>query len=139
MEGKLTGSNRKILGKDVIGYYFGTADTLSRNKFCTMYGWIFDDWNPTTVASEVYRYINMYELLFSAPHGSTIDYKEENEKIIPVLNDNVIFNQVIKEFQETALELCKVAIKYNDYMDIINPVVATEQYRKFLEEKTKMI
>ena len=124
----------KILGKDVIGYYFGTADTLSRNKFCTMYGWIFDDWNPTTVASEVYRYINMYELLFSAPHGSTIDYKEENEKIIPVLNDNVIFNQVIKEFQETALELCKVAIKYNDYMDIINPVVATEQYRKFLEE-----
>ena len=34
----------KILGKDVIGYYFGTADTLSRNKFCTMYGWIFDDW-----------------------------------------------------------------------------------------------
>ena len=76
----------------------------------------------------------MYELLFSAPHGSTIDYKEENEKIIPVLNDNVIFNQVIKEFQETALELCKVAIKYNDYMDIINPVVATEQYRKFLEE-----
>ena len=127
----------KILGKDVIGYYFGTADTLSRNKFCTMYGWIFDDWNPTTVASEVYRYINMYELLFSAPHGSTIDYKEENEKIIPVLNDNVIFNQVIKEFQETALELCKVAIKYNDYMDIINPVVATEQYRKFLEEKNE--
>lgn len=127
----------KILGKDVIGYYFGTADTLSRNKFCTMYGWIFDDWNPTTVASEVYRYINMYELLFSAPHGSTIDYKEENERIIPVLNDNVIFNQVIKEFQETALELCKVAIKYNDYMDIINPVVATEQYRKFLEEKNE--
>ena len=127
----------KILGKDVIGYYFGTADTLSRNKFCTMYGWIFDDWNPTTVASEVYRYINMYELLFSAPHGSTIDYKEENEKIIPVLNDNVIFNQVIKEFQETALELCKVAIKYNDYMDIINPAVATEQYRKFLEEKNE--
>ena len=127
----------KILGKDVIGYYFGTADTLSRNKFCTMYGWIFDDWNPTTVASEVYRYINMYELLFSAPHGSTIEYKEENEKIIPVLNDNVIFNQVIKEFQETALELCKVAIKYNDYMDIINPVVATEQYRKFLEEKNE--
>ena len=127
----------KILGKDVIGYYFGTADTLSRNKFCTMYGWIFDDWNPTTVASEVYRYINMYELLFSAPHGSTIDYKEENEKIIPVLNDNVIFNQVIKEFQETALELCKVAIKYNDYMDIINPVVVTEQYRKFLEEKNE--
>lgn len=127
----------KILGKDVIGYYFGTADTLSRNKFCTMYGWIFDDWNPTTVASEVYRYINMYELLFSAPHGSTIDYKEENEKIIPVLNDNVIFNQVIKEFQETALELCKVAIKYSDYMDIINPVVATEQYRKFLEEKNE--
>ena len=127
----------KILGKDVIGYYFGTADTLSRNKFCTMYGWIFDDWNPTTVASEVYRYINMYELLFSAPHGSTIDYKEENEKIIPVLNDNVIVNEVIKEFQETALELCKVAIKYNDYMDIINPVVATEQYRKFLEEKNE--
>lgn len=127
----------KILGKDVIGYYFGTADTLSRNKFCTMYGWIFDDWNPTTVASEVYRYINMYELLFSAPHGSTIDYEEADEKIIPVLNDNVIFNQVIKAFQETALELCKVAIKYNDYMDIINPVVATEQYRKFLEEKNE--
>lgn len=127
----------KILGKEVTGYYFGTADTLSRNKFCTMYGWIFDDWNPTSVASEVYRYINMYELLFSAPHGSTIDYKEGNEKIIPILNDNVIFNQVIKEFQETALELCKVAIKYNDYIDIIDPMIVTEQYRKFLEEKNE--
>ena len=63
--------------------------------------------------------------------------KKRMKKIIPVLNDNVIFNQVIKEFQETALELCKVAIKYNDYMDIINPVVATEQYRKFLEEKNE--
>ena len=44
MEGSSQEVIEKILGKDVIGYYFGTADTLSRNKFCTMYGWIFDDW-----------------------------------------------------------------------------------------------
>lgn len=125
----------KILNKEVTGYYFGTADTLSRNKFCDMYGWIFDDWNPTDIAGEIYRYINMYELLFSAPHGSTVDYKEEEGKVVPVLNDNVTFNNVVKAFQQSALELCKTAIQYNEYMDVIDPLIATEAYRKFLNRK----
>ena len=52
----------------------------------------FEEYNKdecVTFFAEVYRYINMYELLFSAPHGSTIDYKEENEKIIESLLSSV--------------------------------------------------
>ena len=126
---------KNLVQKKITGYYLGTVETSKNNRFCDMYGWLFDDGNPYGEFNITNRYIMLYEFLFSAPHGSVIDYKIEDGKVKPVLNNNTTYNEIIDKFQKKAIEMCKVALEYDEYFDIINPRIACEQYREYLERK----
>ncbi len=128
----------QLTGKKVKGYYFGTIQEAKQEKFCDMFGWCFDFGIPYDFKDEIFNYAMMYEFLFSAPHGSVIGYKEENDgRVSPVLNEDEHFNSVVEAFQKTAILLCEKYLQYASYMDIIGSSFCTEQYREFLSAKKR--
>ncbi len=130
--GSIQNSLHRILNQAVSGYYFGT---IENNDFCNMFGWAFDESQPIENKDTVYNNVMMYELLFSAPHGSCVGYSEENGKIIPMLNNNVSFNKIVEIFQKSAIDTCDKFIKYYDYIDYIRPEFCIAPYSKFISKK----
>ncbi len=126
---------KQMLNKKVMGYYFGTVDTTVKNEFSNMLGWLFDDRDPISNYRMIEQYMVMYEFLFTAPHGSVIDYEEKESIIKPVFNQNVTVENIAKEFQKASLQISEVAIEYMEYIDAVRPEIACEQYQKYLENK----
>lgn len=125
----------KLLRKKVRGYYFGTLDTSVRQKYCSMFGWVFDDRIPGNAANDIYRNGMMYEWLFSAPHGSTWGYEKKEDKIIPVMNRTSDQYKLIARFQKSALVAAEKCLEYLDYMDQLRPQVCLKPYREMIKNK----
>lgn len=133
--GHIQNSLEKLLGRSIQGFYFGTTATPEFSNFCNMFGWIFDNDNPTETKQEIYENVMMYELLFSAPHGSCSGYEERDGKIVPILNNNISFNKTIEAFQSSAIEACESLLKYYDHIDYLRPEFCTKAYRNFIKAK----
>lgn len=127
----------KILGKSVRGYYFGTLDTSSRDKYCSMFGWVFDDGVPSSDAGSIYRNGMMYEWLFSAPHGSVCRYERKKEGIVPVLSLCSGYSGIVERFQKAALNAADRCIEYLEYIDHLRPQVCLMPYREMMSQKRK--
>lgn len=126
----------EILQKKTIGYYFGTVDNIESDKYCNMFGWYFDCGVPHENKKKVFDYIMMWEMMFSAPHGSVIGYqRKKNGEICPIMNDDTKYNEIINQFQSAAIFLCEQYMRYDTYMDVISPSFCTEQFQMFLEKK----
>lgn len=122
----------KLLGKEVIGYYFGTIDSGKKDAFCNMFGYYFDLDKEEKDKESVFSNVMMYELLFSAPHGSTIGYQYKNDKIFPVLDEDLSYNKVIEKIQDSALNIIKKYIKYIKYFDRLDKHFCVSPYEQFL-------
>ncbi len=130
--GSIQKSINKILNKTISGYYFGT---IENDNFCNMFGWAFDECQPLENKEIVFNNIMMYELLFSAPHGSCIGYKEDCGRVEPILNNNIKFNEIVEKFQSSAIDLCDEFIKYYNYIDYIGPEFCISPYNEFITKK----
>ena len=77
---------QKKLGFDIDGYYIGVMGRKSEDEDCRRKGILFDiDGNAQSPLFGVFRTnCTFYEQILSAPHGSTIAYKEVNGKIYAV-------------------------------------------------------
>ena len=124
----------KLLKKKVTGYYFGTIINQKANNYSTMFGYYFDLGNKEEDRREIIDNIMMYELLFSAPHGTTKSYKKVNGKIEYILgeDDN---NEIVERFQNAALSIIKKYIEYYEYSQKIDKYFATYRFRKMIKDK----
>lgn len=128
----------KMLKKRICGYYFGTLDTSARQKYCSMFGWVFDDGMPCYDACNIYNKNGMmYEWLFSAPHGSTWGYEKKKEGILPLLSQCSDDGKIVERFQKAALEAAGTCMEYLEYMDHLRPQVCLMPYREMMKEKRK--
>ena len=124
-----------LLDKEVIGYYFGTINLQKKDSFCNMFGYYFDLDQLVEDKDEVLSNVMMYELLFSAPHGSTLGYRCENKKIVPVLDDDIKYNQIVSKFQKSAIDIIKKYLNYIDYFDSLDKYFCVRPYQKFLKRQ----
>ena len=99
-----------------------------------MFGYYFDLGNKEEDRREIIDNIMMYELLFSAPHGTTKSYKKVNGKIEYILgeDDN---NEIVERFQNAALSIIKKYIEYYEYFQKIDKYFATYRFRKMIKDK----
>lgn len=99
---------QKKLGFDIDGYYLGIMGRKIEDADCRRKGILFDtDENGQSPLFGVFRTnCTFYEQILSAPHGSTIGYKEVNGKI-----------QAIERWQEKEKE------NYEQRIDKIQNVV----------------
>ena len=133
--GSIQSSIKRLLGKEINGYYFGTIDEDQKNGFSTMFGYFFDLSYELQNKQSVLDNVMMYELIFSAPHGSTIGYKEVDGKILPVLKSNREYNKIVECFQKSAINIVKEYLKYIDYFDFLSKDFCIYSYRNFIKEK----
>ncbi len=68
---------RIVKNNDLAGFYFASIKSI---KDINMYSY-YDSY------SEIRPFVHLFENFFLAPHGTTIKYKKENEKIIPLLDE----------------------------------------------------
>jgi predicted HAD superfamily hydrolase len=70
----------------VIGYYFGTYGPERATDFGgPSHGWLIDTDKPEDRRRILQSGLTVVELLFSARHGSVINYIDENGNVVPVL------------------------------------------------------
>lgn len=132
--GSIQYSIKKLLAKEVNGYYFGTINSNKTNAYSTMFGYYFDLDKKEEDKDEIINNIMMYELIFSAPHGTTSGYEEVNKKVKPILlpDDN---NKIVETFQESALNTIKQYLEYYKYFEYVDKYFCTSRYRKFISEQ----
>ena len=133
--GSIQDSMRTILNKEINGYYFGTIPANKSNYISQSFGYMFDQNNPEEIKERVFSQVMMYELIFSAPHGSTLRYDEENGKIVPILKEKDNYSTYLEEFQQASLDLIKNIMAYYKYYDSLDKAFCLSFYDKFLYER----
>lgn len=123
----------KLLNKEVNGYYFGTLNQNKEDSFSNMFGYYFDLDEKQEDKEKILSQVMMYEFIFSAPHGSTIDYLKKDKKIIPVFNDDIKYNKVVDQFQKSALNIIDKILEYLDYFDNLDKHFCLKPYQDFLD------
>ena len=85
--GSIQDSIRNLLNKEVHGYYFGTILSNKKDYVTNSFGYMFDQSDEEEDKEKIFNQVMMYELIFSAPHGSTIEYKKVKNNIKPILKN----------------------------------------------------
>ncbi|MBR3161782.1 MAG: hypothetical protein IKF19_03535 [Bacilli bacterium] len=133
--GSIQKSMKRLLNKDITGYYFGTVDEKQKKGFTTMFGYYFDLGYEKENKEEIIDNVMMYELIFSAPHGSTMGYEEKNGKIVPILKENIEYNRIIESFQDSAIAIINNYLEYIEYFDYLTKAFCVYPYKNFIKEK----
>lgn len=107
-----TNINRKI---NINGFYLGQEKIIKNAN-----GFLFNEFDNALNKISIAGSFGFFESLFLANHGSVIKYKEENNKIVPVLDEYEFTNSntsydIIKNIQQGAIDFCKDFSK-NEYM-----------------------
>jgi len=132
--GSIQHSIRKLLNKKTIGYYFGTVFSPDKNDlFTSTFGWYFDLDNSSVDKENIMSNVMMYELIFSAPHGTTIGYSK-GKKIEPILgeDDNI---EIVEKFQNAALKIISKYLCYYEYFECIDKYFCLNRYKKYIFDK----
>ena len=87
------------------GYYLGTSNGLQRHNQLQdndYFGYIAHNGNPTSVYDKILTPggIELLEFAFVAPHGTTLDYKFNKEKVDPVFERNSTDEEYYKKSSE---------------------------------------
>lgn len=132
--GSIQRSIQKILKKDVRGFYFGTINIGDYDFDYDSFGYMFDQDNDIYDKARIFSQPMMYELFFSAPHGSVDKYENKDGKIIPILKKQDNHSEIIDRFQNASLSVIKEIMKYYEYYDNIDKYFGFDIYQKFLEQ-----
>lgn len=137
--GSIQKSMMDLTDKKINGYYLGTTSFLHKEIVPFSKGFIFDKGNPENIEKNILKNIMIYELLFSAPEGSLINFyrDEKDNKILPNLknvegNKNIL--EAIEKLQNASLEILKEYKKYENYIKIL-PSEAIEDLNEMLDKK----
>jgi len=126
----------QILPKqNITGYYFGTRKSMYENVKYNSFGFMFDSEEPMEFYKMIDDDVMMYEFIFSAPHGSTLGFKEENKKVVPVLEDFNLNNEAIEAFQSSAVEACKKFLVYYDELKQVDKTIILSNYEERIKNK----
>ena len=132
--GSIQRSIQKVLDKNVRGYYFGTINIENDDFNFSSFGYMFDQDNDIYDKAVIFSKVMMYELIFSAPHGSVERYEEKNGKIEPVLKNNDNYLEIVDIFQKASIKVIQEIMKYYDYYDSIDKHFSVKFYQEFLDK-----
>lgn len=131
--GSIQESIQTILNKEVRGYYFGTINVGKYDFYSKSFGYMFDQDNDIYDKTKIFSQVMMYELIFTAPHGSTERYEEKNGKIVPVLKQQDNHTELVQKFQNASLKVIEEIMKYYNYYDNLDKHFCIKFYQDFLD------
>lgn len=118
--------------KQVTGFYFGTIKAGRKMVEDHSFGYYFDMSIPLENFQRIWKNVMMWEFLFSAPHGTTIDFENKNGKIQPILDEE---NKTATKFMDPAIDIIDQYLQYYEYLQDFTPEDATKLYENFIQTK----
>ena len=128
-------SIRLLTGKEVVGYYLGTIDSNRKYIDGNSFGYIIDMSKPNNDFQKLWNNVMMWEFIFSAPHGTVLEFSTKNNKIIPVFDETVETSDFIEKIMNSSLKIIDEYLKYYEYVKDISVKESTVQYFNFIQEK----
>lgn len=120
------------------GYYFGTAYNVYDDIREKVHGYAFNLGKPYKNMKKIMDNVMMYELIFSAPHGTLIGLKKRNKKIYPILkeveNNNYLYES-LEYMNSSVLEITDQYLKYYEYLKDISYKDCLSDYFEFIDAK----
>jgi HAD superfamily hydrolase (TIGR01549 family) len=130
--GSIQNSMKFLLNHDIFGFYFGTNTSRYKDMYYSSLGYMYDRDNPLDLKNAISSQVMMYEFLFSAPHGTTLDFKTSNGKVIPILDENEKNNDALLKIEEASLTICNEYLKYYEYLKNYDKRDAIKRYDYFI-------
>ena len=118
----------------LIGYYRANFENYSSG--CEQYGYLYD---KRADEYTVKGFIGLFENLFLASHGTTLGYKKEGKRIVPVLAKYEYSKQedrAFREVQRGALDFVRQITRYNSLNLAVLPELARTGIEKIGLEPT---
>ncbi len=127
---------KEMVGKQVDGYYFGTVENIYSEIKLNAYGYAFNKGAPFKNRRFIIDNVMMYELIFSAPEGSLINFSYDGcGKIVPNFKNveqNEYIYECIEKFQKGATDIFVQALEYREYIDDISKEFSLGKMKKFI-------
>lgn len=97
----------------VKGFYFGLWPQAGKNRFAAgfMHSTVASEFKSLNEQAAIHEAVDTLEELFSAPHGSVLEYKNVQGEIEPVFAENPKersqYRRAVEVFQESAINVLK--------------------------------
>ena len=124
-----------LTGKNIFGYYLGTINSKKANVKSNSIGFAFDESQPNKFYKKIFNYPMMYEFIFSAPHGTTLDFKMENDKVVPVLDKDEEYVKIANILQNSALNIIEQYMSFSKYFDNISVEDSISNYDQLISKR----
>lgn len=135
--GSIQKALQQLINKPLQGFYLGTNPFTHDAVKNFSSGYLFQEGNPSDLNSFVTHYLMIFELLFSAPHGSLISFKyDENNMLYPLLSqveNNENLYQITESIQNGVLAYISNSKQYLTYIHDIKPQLAIKNLKNNLE------
>ncbi len=126
-----------ILNKPVFGYYFGTNQWLYPEVEAQSNAYAVNAGTPPKRMEHINKYLMIYEHIFSAPHGSLINFSKKNGEIVPNL-ENVECNEntfnALTSMHKTADAIIGTYLQYLPYIKNIDKNFILRDIETMLEK-----
>lgn len=126
-----------ITNKKIHGYYFGTSQWPHKTVQQNSTNFAINVGSPKHRMEHVFRNLMVYEFIFSAPHGSLINFKKDGNNIIPNLENVEDSNNVFDVLNQVHSSADKMLDQYLEYINFIknfNPDFILSDLKNMLEE-----
>lgn len=126
---------KDLTGKKVNGYYFGTSDIVYSGIRKDVEGYSFNLGSPKDHQNRIMNNVMMFELIFSAPHGSLIKLeKNQKDVIVPIFKVDIA-EAYISKIYKGVMTVTEFYIKYFEYIKNINVEDCLFDYYSFISER----
>lgn len=127
---------KRLLNKKVTGYYFATIESIHSEIKKDSFGYACDQGFPMKSRKFIIENVMIYELIFSAPEGSLINFRIADNRVVPNLKDveqNKYMIECVQSFQQGVLDVFDQVFKYDKYIDNVSVTFALKGMEDFIK------
>ncbi len=123
---------------NIIGFYFGMFSEPKEEADGEYLTWYFDA--KSYLLNKVFFCNNLFEIMLSAPHGTTLTYSYDDKNYYPILQKNLTDMNSVLELNTGVLKYTDEVLKQdglnNEFLDNIHKMT-TELLKKMMVYPTK--
>jgi len=127
-----------LTGLKLNGYYFGTTYNVYDDILDRVNSYAFHLGKPMKLMDKIMDNVMMFELIFSAPHGTLVGFSNNNGEITPILKKiehNDYLYKCLEGIKTGVLSMVEKYLEYYEYLDNLTPEECLRDYLRFIDEK----
>ncbi|MCG9790060.1 HAD-IA family hydrolase [Vibrio mediterranei] len=135
--GSIQKSMQNFLGRKIQGYYFSTNPFVHNEIENYSKGFIATKGIPEENNAFCTKYLMLFELFFTAPHGSLAKFGLLDGVVVPELEPmdvNVYTHEAVEHLQGGCIRFIKTSMNYDRYLTDSNSSIAVKTLKNTIEK-----